>query len=101
MLITFSCDAYENITLFGSVAHKLLAMMGHSKVIPSAIVAEDVPAALNQLEHALKNESNETTETQSSFDPDNEEPISLSKRAIPVIALLKAAVKAQCDVMIS
>lgn len=100
MLITFSCDAYENITLFGSVAHKLLAMMGHSKAVPSAIVAEDVPAALNQLEHALKNESDET-ETQPSFDHDNEEPISLNKRAIPVIALLKAAVKAQCDVMIS
>ncbi len=100
MLITFSCDAYENITLFGSVAHALLTMMGHSQVIPSAIVAQDVPAALERLENALKNVSDDT-QTKPSFDRDDEEPISLSKRAVPVIALLKAAVKAQCDVMIS
>ena len=56
MLITFSCDAYENIITFGDVAQRLLVMMGLSGKVPTAILADDVAEALRQLEHALKQE---------------------------------------------
>ena len=51
MLVTFSCNAYANITMFGDVAVRLLKMiMGHSGTVPGALLAEDVPAALEHLE---------------------------------------------------
>ena len=45
MLVTFSCPAYADITMFGDVAIRLLKMMGHSGTVPSALLAADVPAA--------------------------------------------------------
>jgi len=46
MLVTFRTSAYANITMFGDIAVTLLKMMGHSGTVPSAIRADDVPAAL-------------------------------------------------------
>ena len=48
MLVTFTTDAYADITLFGDVALALLKMMGHSATAPGAILAEDVPAATDK-----------------------------------------------------
>ena len=53
MLVTFSCKAYPNITMFGDVAVRLLKMMGHSGTVPSAILAADIPAAVAKLEAAV------------------------------------------------
>jgi hypothetical protein len=41
MLVTFTTEAYADITMFGDVAVALLKMMGHSGTVPSAIRAED------------------------------------------------------------
>ena len=49
MLVTFTCEAYADITMFGDVAQHLLTLMGHSGTVPGAILAEDVPAALHRL----------------------------------------------------
>ena len=96
MLVTFSCDAYENITLFGHVAVNLLKMMGQSGVVPTAILAEDAKHTLSQLEKALARETPPSSHT---VDEDDDE-VSLSKRAVPILALLRAAVKAHVDVMV-
>ena len=53
MLITFSTKAYADITMFGDVALHLIHLMGHSGSVPGAILAEDVPAALEKLKAAL------------------------------------------------
>jgi hypothetical protein len=45
MLVTFTTDAYADITMFGDVALAMLKMMGHSATVPGAILAEDVPVA--------------------------------------------------------
>jgi hypothetical protein len=37
MLITFSCSAYADITMFGDVAVRLLRLTGHSGTVPGAI----------------------------------------------------------------
>jgi hypothetical protein len=96
MLITFSCPAYADITMFGDVAVRLLKMMGHSGTVPSALLAADVPAALGRLKAAIAADSSapppETNE-------DEELAVSLSHRALPLIELLQAAAQAKCNVM--
>ncbi len=99
MLVTFSCPAYADITMFGDVALRLLKMMGHSGTVPSALLAEDVPAALMRLEAAVAADSSSSQPDLSEEGEDDEPVVSLSHRAIPLVELLKAAAKAECDVM--
>ena len=96
MLVTFSTDAYADITMFGADALPMLKMMGHSETVPSAILAADVPATLRRLTAEI-----ETTKAAPSVDDGNEdEPqVSLSHRALPLISLLAAAAEEGCDVM--
>jgi hypothetical protein len=99
MLVTFTCPAYADITMFGDVAVRLIKMMGHSGTVPSALLAADVPAALARLEVAVEAER-EMPEPEKSVKDDDEEPaVSLPHRALPLIELLKAAAKAECNVM--
>ena len=96
MLVTFTTDAYADITMFGDVAQALLKMMGHSGTVPSAILAADVPAALSRLTAGV-----EAVKAAPSVDDEDEgEPqVSLSNRALPLINLLTAAAQEGCDVM--
>ena len=101
MLVTFKSDAYADIMMFEDAAHSLLKMMGHSGTVPSAILAEDVPAALERLKRAIeegKSRSQEPGSDPGGADPDDQ-TISLTYRAIPLIELLTAAAKKHCDVM--
>ena len=98
MLVTFSCPAYANITMFGNDAVRLLKMMGHSGTVPGALLAEDVPVALERLKAAVEAEK-QLPEPEAPDASDDEPPVSLPQRALPVIELLKAASKAECDVM--
>lgn len=96
MLVTFKTNVHADITLFGDVALTLLKMMGHSGTIPSAIAAEDVPAALQRLQAAIELSKN----AESSNTEDDAEPhIGIAKRALPVIELLSKAVTAKTYVM--
>jgi hypothetical protein len=99
MLITFSCPVYANITMFGEVAVQLLKMMGHSGTVPGALLAEDVPAALERLEAAVAANEQLPEPEESAQSGDDEPTVSLSHRALPVIELLRAAAKAKCNVM--
>ncbi len=96
MLVTFTTDAYADITMFGDVALTLLKMMGHSGAVPSAILAADVPAALSRLTAAIES----AKAVPPVDDEDEDEPqVSLSNRALPLIDLLTAAAQAGSDVM--
>lgn len=97
MLVTFKTDAYADITMFGDVATAMLKMMGHSGTVPSAILADDVPAALSQLTAALGVKNNKPVVE--SENDDAEETVSIKTRALPLIELLTAAAKAKSDVM--
>lgn len=97
MLVTFTCSAYADITMFGEVAVRLLKMMGHSGTVPSALAAEDVQAALVRLEAAV--EQAPEPDSVSDSDGEDEPAVSLSHRAMPLIALLRAAAKEKCSVL--
>ena len=99
MLITFSCSAYTNITMFGDVAVHLLRLMGHSGTVPGAILAEDIPAALECLVAAIQAEQQLPEQKQTGDEEDSEPVVSLSLRAFPLIELLEAAAKKKCNVM--
>ena len=98
MLVTFKTKAYANITMFGDVAVKLLRMMGHSGTVPSAILADDVPAALERLKAAVAEEKARAA-PEERRDEDGEPHIGIAKRALPLIELLEAAAKRHNDVM--
>ena len=96
MLVTFTTDAYADITLFGHVALAMLKMMGHSPSVPGAILAADVPAALSRLTAAIDAEKS----TPPVEDSDADEPVvSMAHRALPLMNLLAAAAKAESNVM--
>lgn len=100
MLITFSCSAYADITMFGDVASQLLKHMGHSGDVPSALMAKDVKQALKQLQDAVDADSQLAQSQPNTADDEGDEAkVSLSHRALPLIKLLKAADKAECNVM--
>lgn len=117
MLVTFHTKAHADILMFGDIAIHLLKMMGHSGAVPGALVAKQVPAALEHLRQAIivhQMENPEPTEQSddSGNDQDGEsessdklarralEPsVSLAHRALPLIDLLAAAAAAHCDVM--
>ena len=97
MLVTFSCPVYANITMFGDVAVHLLKLMGHSGTVPSALLAADVPAALARLKAATAATAPEPPPPETGWE--DEPAVSLAHRAFPLIELLKAAVRDECDVM--
>ncbi|MBA2651208.1 MAG: DUF1840 domain-containing protein [Tatlockia sp.] len=96
MLITFSCEEYENITMFGDVAKRLLTLMGHSATVPGAIKAADIPKALSCLKQGLQQEQPATKNQQ---DDEEDEPISLAHRAIPLIGMLETAAKTEKNIL--
>lgn len=96
MLVTFTTDAYADITMFGDIALAMLKMMGHSKTVPGAILAADVPMALDRLKAAINaDHSSPPAEKESK----NEPMVSMADRALPLINLLTAAAEAECNVM--
>ncbi|MEX0959373.1 MAG: DUF1840 domain-containing protein [Burkholderiales bacterium] len=102
MLVYFDSDV-GSISMFGDVAVKLLKLMGHSGTVPSAILAEDIPAALARLDSALEGPS-DGRDAQEHKNADAEEadkgeaPVSLKRRAHPLIDLLTRAAQRNCDV---
>ncbi len=96
MLVTFSCNAHGNIIMFGEQAVRLIKMMGHSGTVPSAILADNVPAALHQLSDAIVKAKNGAN---ADVLPNETDAVSIGHRALPLIELLQDAVKHKCNVM--
>ena len=96
MLVKFDSKA-GTITTFGDVAVKLLRMMGQSGSVPGAILAQDIPAAVERLRQGV-GAQREPEATRSNRD-DEEPKVNLSQRAFPLIELLERAAKIGADVI--
>ena len=94
MFITFSSKAYENISYFNTLGKQLIVLMGHSGAVPGAIKAVELPDALQKLQQSFVK-----PQVKSGFDDDEPPEIGLEKRAIPLIHLLQASIKNNCDVL--
>ncbi len=98
MLVKFDSDV-GGFTMFGDVALRLLKMMGHSGTVPSAILAEDIPAAIKRLEVGLASASGVAAEQGEQDDKEEERPVSIDQRAYPLLELLRNATRKNCSVM--
>jgi hypothetical protein len=89
-MVTFKTRAHASIPMLGDVAAKMLEMMGFGSNVPGAIVADDVPRALENLQKALS----KIPEQAGSADDDEEDQpaIGMHTRAFPLLELLRAAV---------
>ena len=90
MLITFKSPAYANITMFGDVGKRMLDLMGYGSTVPGAIDPEDLPQALANLRRGL---AALPDEVEPAGDADEDQSaVSVHTRAVPLIALLEAAI---------
>ncbi len=102
MLVTFQTPAHANITMFGEVAKTLIQLMGHSGGVPGALLAADVPAALERLRSAVSEQPDthlDPAPARGAPDDGDERHVSLAHRAMPLIDLLSAAAAAGENVM--
>jgi len=105
MLVTFRTSAYADITMFGTAAVSLLKLMGHSGTIPGALLAADIPDALERLQAAIaasgadNPEQAEVSDSYDDKDDDEPAPVPMATRAQPLLALLEAARDAGENVM--
>lgn len=98
MLVKFDSDV-GGLTMFGDIAVKLLKMMGHTGTVPSALLPEDIPAALERLRGALDRAEPQAQRENDENDNAREPPVSLKRRAHPLIELLERAAREGCEVM--
>jgi hypothetical protein len=100
MLVRFDSDV-GTLTMFDEVAVQLLKSMGHSGAVPSAILPEDIPAAVERLKAAAATQPDAAAgaRAQPAGDQENELPVSLKQRAFPLIELLDRAAKQKCEVL--
>ncbi len=99
MLVKFDSDV-GTLTMFGDIAVQLLKSMGHTGTVPSAVLPEDIPAALARLKAAAASpDAAVPPRAKPADEQDNELPVSLKQRAFPLIELLERAAKHQCEVL--
>jgi hypothetical protein len=97
MLVRFKSDAGD-MTMFGDVGVTLLKMMGQTGALPGALLAKDIPAALEKLKRgaALMPAS---AAPGAEPERDDEPKVSLKQRAFPLVELLERCVKRNCDLI--
>ncbi len=102
MLVTFETQAHANITMFGEVAVTLLKLMGLSGTVPGALLAADVPAALERLRRAVAEQPDmplDPAREPGTKNTGEEHHVSLGHRALPLIKLLEDAATTGQNVM--
>ncbi len=92
-MIRFHSRAAGDFSMFEEVALALLKKMGHSGTVPSALMPEDIPQALQRLRDALQQEAPPPEAG------GEEPPVSLSNRAYPLVKMLEASLAENCEVM--
>ncbi len=104
MIVKFSTRAGA-LTMHGDAAITLLRAMGHSGTVPGAILAADLPAALAQLRRTLEAQAAAPPPAPPPPDGDDEDeqerepPVSLRKRAVPLLDMIETAIARDSDLM--
>jgi hypothetical protein len=96
MLVRFDSKA-GTITMFGDVAKKLLRLMGQTGAVPGAILAPDIPPAVERLRQAISGEPEKGAPRDTK--DEGEPPVNLRQRAFPLVELLERAAKQKADVI--
>ncbi|WP_319557613.1 DUF1840 domain-containing protein [Thiomicrorhabdus sp.] len=86
-LIVFKTKDHPDVSYFDQVALNLISLMGHSEIVPGALTDEEVEQAFNNLSKAV---SSSSAQSGDNWDDDS---VSVSHRAGPLLDLLQAAIK--------
>ena len=97
MLVKFRSDAGD-ITMFGDVALEFIKMMGHSGTVPSAMLAKDLPGALDRLKRGVAATPPPAPQSEEA-EREKGPRVTMQQRAYPLIELLERCVKNQNDLM--
>lgn len=99
MLVRFNSKVGA-LTMFGDVALHLLRLMGHSGTIPGALLAQDIPGALERLSRALEQGALAPPTAADESEPgEGELPVSLRQRAYPLMELMQRAARQGADLL--
>nr|WP_086937427.1 DUF1840 family protein [Thaumasiovibrio occultus] len=95
-MITFKTKNHANVMMFNAVAHELMELMGVRQIVPGIIEQEDVEQVLHTLQKAVQALPTEHDYEYYEYEEEHleeqqEPPISLKLRAIPLIELLTSA----------
>lgn len=97
MLVVFTNKSGGTVDMFEKAALELIKLMGCREAVPSAISAEDLPAALETLQNALvevlKEEQAAEQENDDEEEDDKPQPIGMGARAFPLTELIKQTIK--------
>lgn len=96
MPITFKSKHSPNILMLEQIGQELLRAIGHSGTVPGSLAAEDLPAALARLLHAVHEAPAPLREIERTDDDDDDRHssgITLAQRAGPLVAMLETAVR--------
>lgn len=88
MPLTFKSKSGPSILMLDAVGKEILEMLGFGTRIPGAITAEDLPRARDNLNRALSAIPEPAPEQAEEDNP----PITLHKRALPVLQLIEASI---------
>jgi hypothetical protein len=98
MLVRFVSDQ-GSITMFRDTAVTLLKMMGQTGVMPGALLAKDIPAALERLKRAVATQPDAARPEEKDEENGGAPSVSTRQRAFPLIELLARAAGEECDVI--
>lgn len=106
MIVKFT-TRFGHLTMLGETAVSLLRLAGHSGTVPGAILAADLPAALRDLQRGLVASGDQPSpppvlqddEDTDDDAGDREPPVTLRKRAVPLIDMIETAIARGSDLM--
>ncbi|WP_044406838.1 DUF1840 family protein [Thiomicrospira microaerophila] len=90
-MIRFKTPHHADVVMHDAIAEKLIKQMGASGAIPSALDPDMIVEAMEKLNQVLSQPSAQSTP--------QEQAVSLSHRAAPLMALLKSALDTNETVM--
>ena len=106
MIVDFT-TRFGHLTMLGETAVTLLRLAGHSGSVPGAILAADLPAALVELRRGLETAGDQPSPAPAVQDEEagdeevqeREPPVTLRKRAVPLIDMMETAIARGADLM--
>ena len=93
MLVKFDSKV-GGLTMFGDIAVTLLKAAGNSGTVPGALLAKDIPPALQRLKAAVAAAPAKESDTDG-----RESDVPLARRAYPLVDLFERAAKEGADVL--
>ena len=92
MIIKFQSEDSGEFIMLSHVAEPLLKMMGASGNSEGAMSGDQLSAALSRLESTLQHHSEPAEAGSEDEDAEEEAPVALATRAVPLLQMMKVAV---------